>query len=663
MFTNIFLLFLSLLPFFKKIYLNDHYELTFRYDSLFNFRCAQYIEKNGISLFFNWYDDSSWYPYGRMIGETAYPGLPILCYFIKAALCKIHIFISLKNVCLYIGSIFSMLIPIFSYLLAELFSNNQLTSMIAAFLSCFNRIYYNESSPGQFDNQSISNLMYIICLYFFYKSLNTGKAIFLILNSITYGFYAITTGEYLFLENYFPFICLCILIYGINQSENEKKSSQLKSRTAKSLTQNIYTLYMTYSSWYIFGKLIPASIPWNCPKILFSINHSFSSLFFLLLNLYMIFYLAKKKLSQKSYLTLFLSSFVIWAFLCFICIAYLLFSIFFFEKPFFLNITSIANHVQENSPSNPRIFLFSLGPLFWVLPLFIQIILKERSQNSFILLISVSITFLFSAWHRRNLRIYAIFFIICSSIGINDVLEKIYYRLKFKHSFLKTIFAFAAFIFLLIWQIFPQQTLTNENIKENYEMMQWIKQNTGNHSKILAKWSDGFDIQVNSKRYTYHDGFTENSTYICSLENLYIQNEFDSWAFGKDLNIDYILITFGGLSENNESDLLFLSSFIAETKILYPKTMKFYHPKYPHPISEYPTKAVKNSTLFKLSYYNFNRYENNTQANKNETKWYDNLFKFTIHGDYIDLKKYEEVYTTSNWTKRLYRLLSNQIWG
>ena len=47
------------------------------FDPWFNFRATQYLHMNGWTKFFHWYDYMSWYPLGRPVGTTIYPGMQI----------------------------------------------------------------------------------------------------------------------------------------------------------------------------------------------------------------------------------------------------------------------------------------------------------------------------------------------------------------------------------------------------------------------------------------------------------------------------------------------------------------------------------------------------------------------------------------------------------
>ena len=44
------------------------------FDPYFNFRTTKYLTREGFYSFHNWFDDRAWYPLGRIIGGTIYPG-------------------------------------------------------------------------------------------------------------------------------------------------------------------------------------------------------------------------------------------------------------------------------------------------------------------------------------------------------------------------------------------------------------------------------------------------------------------------------------------------------------------------------------------------------------------------------------------------------------
>lgn len=44
------------------------------FDPYFNYRTTRYLTEEGFYSFHNWFDDRAWYPLGRIIGGTIYPG-------------------------------------------------------------------------------------------------------------------------------------------------------------------------------------------------------------------------------------------------------------------------------------------------------------------------------------------------------------------------------------------------------------------------------------------------------------------------------------------------------------------------------------------------------------------------------------------------------------
>eukprot|EP00929_Paragymnodinium_shiwhaense_P063638 TRINITY_DN3179_c0_g2_i1.p1 TRINITY_DN3179_c0_g2~~TRINITY_DN3179_c0_g2_i1.p1 ORF type:complete len:898 (-),score=207.24 TRINITY_DN3179_c0_g2_i1:111-2804(-) len=52
------------------------------FDPWFNYRATEYLAEHGLSKFNKWYDYESWYPIGRPIGTTIYPGMQITGVFI-----------------------------------------------------------------------------------------------------------------------------------------------------------------------------------------------------------------------------------------------------------------------------------------------------------------------------------------------------------------------------------------------------------------------------------------------------------------------------------------------------------------------------------------------------------------------------------------------------
>ena len=103
------------------------------FDPYFNYRATKYLITHGYEEFLNWFDDKSWYPLGRNVGGTIYPGLMLTSASIYWLLEYIHLPVTVKDICVFIGPLFAIFSCISTYYLTKEITNNKNTSLIAAF--------------------------------------------------------------------------------------------------------------------------------------------------------------------------------------------------------------------------------------------------------------------------------------------------------------------------------------------------------------------------------------------------------------------------------------------------------------------------------------------------------------------------------------------------
>jgi len=76
---------ICLLGFSIRLFAVVRYEsVIHEFDPYFNFRTTKYLAHEGFLEFLNWFDDRGWYPLGRTIGGTIYPGV---CSCVCACVC------------------------------------------------------------------------------------------------------------------------------------------------------------------------------------------------------------------------------------------------------------------------------------------------------------------------------------------------------------------------------------------------------------------------------------------------------------------------------------------------------------------------------------------------------------------------------------------------
>ena len=79
------------------------------FDPWFNYRATEYLAANGWGKFFTWFDHMSWYPLGRPVGTTIYPGMQITSVLIWRMLGLVGSDMSLNDVCVYVPVWFGVL--------------------------------------------------------------------------------------------------------------------------------------------------------------------------------------------------------------------------------------------------------------------------------------------------------------------------------------------------------------------------------------------------------------------------------------------------------------------------------------------------------------------------------------------------------------------------
>ena len=110
----------GILAFATRLFSVLRYEsVIHEFDPYFNYRTTKFLVEEGFYSFHNWFDDRAWYPLGRIIGGTIYPGLMVTSAALFHALRWFHITIDIRNVCVFLAPLFSSFTVIVTYLLTK----------------------------------------------------------------------------------------------------------------------------------------------------------------------------------------------------------------------------------------------------------------------------------------------------------------------------------------------------------------------------------------------------------------------------------------------------------------------------------------------------------------------------------------------------------------
>jgi dolichyl-diphosphooligosaccharide--protein glycosyltransferase len=146
------------------------------FDPLFQFRATEYIVENGYSSWGEWHDLQSWYPLGRDVPSSAYPGVPFTAAFVYHLVHTIGMNLSVHDVSLFFPIFMAVLTCISAYYLGKEI-NGSATGVFAALFLAINPPFIGRTSMGFFDTENIGIFCIVIISLFFLRSIDEGKSV------------------------------------------------------------------------------------------------------------------------------------------------------------------------------------------------------------------------------------------------------------------------------------------------------------------------------------------------------------------------------------------------------------------------------------------------------------------------------------------------------
>ncbi|GAA5825516.1 hypothetical protein JCM11251_000268 [Rhodosporidiobolus azoricus] len=212
------------------------------FDPWFNFRATKVLTEQGFYAFWNWFDPTAWYPLGRVVGGTLYPGLMVTSGLIWKILHFFSIPVDIREVCVQLAPAFSGLTALATYFFAKEVGKDgsrEATGLWAALFIGIAPGYISRSVAGSYDNEAIAIFILMITFYFWIKTVKTGSVLWAAVTALFYFYMVAAWGGYAFITNMLPlhvFVLLCMGRY-----------------TAR--------LYVAYSSFYAIGTLASMQVP------------------------------------------------------------------------------------------------------------------------------------------------------------------------------------------------------------------------------------------------------------------------------------------------------------------------------------------------------------------------------------------------------------------
>jgi len=193
----------------------------------------------------------------------------------------------------------------------------------------------------------------------------------------------------------------------------------------------------------------------------------------------------------------------------------------------------------------------------------------------------------------------------------------------------------------------------SQHIIDDYrEAYYWLRQNTPQDAVVMSWWDYGYQIAGMADRPTLVDNNTWNNTHIATVGKAMSSPEEIAYPILRKHDVDYVLIIFGGLLGYSGDDINKFLWMVRIAQGVWPDEIQ--EPNYFTPTGEYrvddrASDAMKNSLMYKMSYYRFAELYGNQNAVdrvRNQA-----IPKVGPTLDYLD-----EAFTSENWIVRIYQV-------
>ncbi|RKF71214.1 Dolichyl-diphosphooligosaccharide--protein glycosyltransferase subunit stt3 [Golovinomyces cichoracearum] len=665
------------------------------FDPWFNFRATKHLVENGFYSFWDWFDDRTWHPLGRVTGGTLYPGLMVTSGVIYHVLRALTIPVDIKNICVLLAPAFSGLTAYATYLFTNEMSKSSSAGLLAAIFMGIAPGYISRSVAGSYDNEAIAIFLLVFTFFLWIKALKLGSAFWGALCALFYGYMVSAWGGYVFITNLIPLHVFVLLCMG-----------RFSPR-----------VYVSYCTWYTLGTLASMQIPFVGFMPIRSSEHMSALGIFGLLQLIGFVEFVREGVPSKQFTSL-LRSFVLLVFLLALaCLVFLtaigviapwtgrFYSL--WDTGYAKVHIPIIASVSEHQPTAWPAYFFDLNILTWLFPAGVYLCFQKLAdEHVFIVVYSVLASYFSGVMVRLMLTLTPIV-CVSAALAMSNILD-VYLKIssptastqptrdlitdpdtasvtKTKKDDLrslrlpfigiytilsKVIVIGAMSIYLLLFVIHCTWVTSNaysspsvvlasrlpdgrQHIIDDYrEAYQWLRQNTPENAKIMSWWDYGYQIGGMADRPTLVDNNTWNNTHIATVGKAMSSREEISYPIMQQHEVDYVLVVFGGLLGYSGDDINKFLWMIRIAEGIWPEEVKerdFFTPKGEYRVDESATKTMKESLMYKMSYY---KYESLFPAGQVQDRVRG--VKMPDVGPKIDT--IEEAFTSENWIIRIYKV-------
>lgn len=680
------------LAFITRLFSVLRYEsMIHEFDPYFNYRTTLYLTENGFYEFWNWFDSDSWYPLGRIIGGTLYPGLMVTAAVIYWLLRLLSFAVHIREVCVLTAPFFASNTTIVAYFFGkEIWDSG--AGLVAAALIAICPGYISRSVAGSYDNEGVAIFALLFTFYLFVKAVNTGSLAWALASAFGYFYMVSAWGGYVFIINLIPLYVLVLLVTG----------------------RYSMRLYVAYNSMYVVGMLLAMQIRFVGFQHVQSGEHMAAMGVFFLMQVFYMLDWVKYLLSDTKLFQAFLRITVTTA-LAVGAIALGLGTASGYISPWtgrfysLLDPTYAKDHipiiasVSEHQPTAWSSFMFDFHILLFLFPAGLYFCFKRLSDATIFIVMYGLTSMYFAGVMVRLILVATPAVCLISAIAVSATIKNLTLVARAKNNnkvahsgslkgstssskasskasldqsqpfqrngaialLLGAFYLLSKYATHCTWvtsEAYSSPSIVlaargahgNRVIFDDYrEAYFWLRQNTPQDAKVMSWWDYGYQITAMGNRTVIVDNNTWNNTHIATVGRAMSSYEDEAYEIMRSLDVDYVLVVFGGVTGYSSDDI---NKFLWMVRIgggVFPIIKE---PDYlvngEYRVDKGAAPKMLNCLMYKLSYYRFG--ELTTEYGK--PPGYDRARGVEIGNKDIKLEYLEEAFTTSNWIVRIYKV-------
>lgn len=171
----------------------------------------------------------------------------------------------------------------------------------------------------------------------------------------------------------------------------------------------------------------------------------------------------------------------------------------------------------------------------------------------------------------------------------------------------------------------------------------------------MSWWDYGYQIAGMANRTTLVDNNTWNNSHIAMVGKAMSSNETAAYEIMQDLDVDYVLVIFGGLIGYSGDDI---NKFLWMVRIAegeHPKEIKesdYFTEQGEFRVDAGGSPTLLNCLMYKLSYYRFGE----IQVDYRTPSGFDRTRNVEIGNKVSKLEHLEEAFTSEHWIVRVFKV-------